>query len=53
MTTFSVIKKSAGYSVKSFINESKARDFANSCCKAQNNNDFIVCIWNGGMFVEL
>lgn len=52
-TTFSVIKKSAGYSVKTLMSEEKARKFAADCNRIQNCDNFIVCIWKDGMFVEI
>lgn len=53
MKKFHVIKKSAGYSCKSFTEKDKATAFADKCCKANNNKDYIVCIYNGGIFQEI
>ena len=52
-TKFTVVKKSAGYGVKSFISESDARIFAQKCCQANNNDDYIVCVWSEGHFNEI
>lgn len=53
MKQYHVVKKSAGYSCKSFNEESKAREFAAKCCKANNNQNYIVCIYLGGLFKEI
>lgn len=52
-TRFTVVKKSAGYGVKSFNNEETARAYAQKCCEANHNNNYIVCVWVGGMLQEL
>lgn len=52
-TRFTVIKKSAGYGVKSFNNEETARAFAAQCCKANNNDNYIVCVYSEGCFHEI
>lgn len=53
MRKFFVIKKSAGYAVKSFQNEEAARDCAKKCCKANNNQNYFVAIYRGGIFQEI
>ena len=55
MRKFAIIKKSAGYSVKSFDDETKAREYAESCNRWCYNGekDFIVCTWEGGCFKEV
>lgn len=53
MTTYSVIKKSAGYSVKNFSNESDARKFAALCCKNNNNSNYAVCVRKAGVMTEI
>lgn len=52
-TTFSVIKKSAGYNVKNLPTEAKAREFAAICCRNNHNDDYIVCVYSEGMFHEI
>lgn len=52
-TRFSVLKKSAGYSIKSFSSEIKAREFAEICKKNNHTDDYIVCEYNNGMFNEI
>lgn len=52
-TKFTVIKKSAGYGVESFKNEETARAFAAKCCEANHNSDFIVCVYEGGLYHEI
>lgn len=53
MRKFAIIKKSAGYVVKSFNDEEVARDYAEKCCKANHNRDFFVAVYRGGMFHEI
>lgn len=53
MSKFYVIKKSAGYAVKTFRNEEVAREYARKCCKANRNTDFFVAVFRGGMFQEI
>lgn len=53
MKAFYIIKKSAGYAVKALQSESNAREFAAKCCKANFNNDFIVCVYADGNFQEI
>lgn len=53
MKKYYIYKKSAGYSCKSFSDENKAREYADACCKANNNEDYIVCKYDGGCFVEI
>lgn len=53
MTTYSVIKKSAGYSVKNFNNESDARRFAALCCKNNNNSNYGVFVKIEGVMTEI
>lgn len=58
---YSVVSKSKGYAVKNFNNEfasnkenlNKACRFAAICNKNNHCNDFIVCIYEGGMFQEI
>ena len=50
---FKVIKKSAGYSVKSFKDELQARAFANTCSINNHSNDYIVCIYKEGILQEI
>lgn len=50
MSKFYVIKKSAGYAVKTLRSEEAARDYAKKCCKANNNADYLVAVYRGGMF---
>lgn len=52
-TKFTVIKKSAGYGVKSFNNEEAARAFAAKCCQANNNDNYIVCVYECGLYHEI
>lgn len=52
-TKFTVVKKSAGYGVKSFRTIEEAKAFAHKCCEANNNNNYIVCIWSEGCFQEV
>lgn len=52
-TRFTVVKKSAGYGVKSFSTEEQARIYAQKCCQANNNANYIVCIWSEGCFQEI
>ena len=52
-TRYSVIKKSAGYAVKTLSTEAKAREFAAICCKNNHNNDYFVCVYECGMFHEI
>lgn len=52
-TRFSVLKKSAGYSIKSFSSEIKAREFAEICKKNNHTDDYIVCEYNNGMFNKI
>lgn len=49
-TKFTVIKKSAGYGVKIFNNEEAVRTFAAKCCQANNNDNYIVCIYDSGLY---
>ncbi|HRF69512.1 MAG TPA: hypothetical protein PK430_09850 [Muribaculum sp.] len=53
MKKFYVIKKTAGYAVKSFRTQDEASDFAARCCKNNNNSNYTVCKYEGGQFVEL
>ncbi len=53
MKKFFVIKKSAGYAVKSFREEISAINYAAQCCKANRNDNYMVCIYQGGVFVEI
>lgn len=53
MKKFYVIKKSAGYAVKSFREEISACNFAALCCKANSNDNYMVCIYQGGVFVQI
>lgn len=53
MTTYSVIKKSAGYSVKNFNNEAAARHFAALCCKNNNNSNYAVFVKISGVMTEI
>ena len=53
MKKFYVIKKSSGSSCKSFNDEAKAKDFAQRCCQANANTDYIVCIYCEGLFIEI
>lgn len=53
MKTYSVIKKSAGYSVKNFNNESDARNFAALCCKNNNNSNYGVFVRIAGVMTEI
>lgn len=53
MTTYSVIKKSAGYSVKNFNNEAAARQFAALCCKNNNNSNYAVFVKISGVMTEI
>ena len=53
MKKFYVIKKSAGYAVKTVNSEDAARDYANKCCRANNNRDYFVAVYRGGMFHEI
>lgn len=52
-TKFTVVKKSAGYGVKSFRSENEARVYAQKCCQANNNDNYIVCVWLEGRFNEI
>lgn len=53
MKKFYVIKKSAGYAVKSYKDEETARSIAEKCCKANNNRDYFVAVYRGGLFHEI
>lgn len=50
---FTVVKKSAGYGVKSFKSEAEARTYAQKCCEANNNSNYIVCVYSEGRFNEI
>lgn len=50
---FKVVKKSAGYSVKSFNTEVQAREFANKCILANHTDDYMVCVYIGGILQEI
>ncbi len=52
-TKFTVVKKSAGYGVKTFRSEAEARIFAQKCCESNNNTNYIVCIRTEGRFQEI
>lgn len=53
MKKFYVIKKSAGYAVKSLCEVTSAFSYAAQCCKANKNTDYMVCVYQGGVFVEI
>lgn len=53
MSKFYVIKKSAGYAVKTLRSEESARDYAKKCCKANHNTDYFVAVYKGGIFQEI
>lgn len=53
MATFTVIKKTAGYGVKSFASEAAAKAYAAACCKANHNSDYIVCVYAGGIYQQI
>lgn len=53
MKKFTILKKSAGYTVKSFNDEKTAREYAKKCCEANHNDDYVVCMREAGMLVEL
>jgi len=53
MKKFKVLKKSAGYSVKGFNTETEARKFAESCCKFNGNDDYVVAVFENGTLVEI
>ena len=53
MKKFFVIKKIAGYAVKSFRDETSAISYAAQCCKANNNSNYMVCVYQGGRLVEI
>lgn len=53
MKKFYIIKKSAGYAVKSVKSEDAARHYAKKCCKANNNTDYVAAVYRGGMFQEI
>lgn len=48
-----VIQKSTGFPVKSFSTESKAREYATKSCERTNSQNFITCIYVGGMMEEI
>lgn len=50
---YKVLKVSAGYTIKTLPTYEAAKAYAEKCCKANNNRDFTVCAWNGGMLIEL
>lgn len=50
---YKVLKLSAGYTIKTLPTYEAAKAYAEKCCKANNNRDFTVCAWNGGMLIEL
>lgn len=53
METYKVIKKSAGYGVKSFTSEAAAKAYATACCKVNHNSDYIVCAYVGGIYQQI
>ena len=53
MKKFYVIKKSAGYAVKSFREVTSASSYAAQCCKANKNNNYMVCVYQSGVLVEI
>lgn len=50
---YKVLKISAGYAIKTFSSYERAKDYAELCCKANNNRDYTVCERNGGRLIEL
>ena len=53
MRKYHVIRKSAGYSVKSFKDEESARNYADKCCKANRNSNYAVYVYRGGVMEEI
>lgn len=53
MKKFYVIKKSAGYAVKTLSTVESACHFAALCCKNNGNSNYIVCTYESGMFHEI
>ena len=50
---YKVLKISAGYTVKTFPTHERAKEYAEKCCKVNNNHDFTVCAWDGGQLIEI
>ena len=50
---FKVLKISAGYTIKTLATLEAAKEYAEKCCKANNNRDFTVCVWEGGKLIEI
>lgn len=50
---FKILKISAGYTVKTLPTYESARQYAEKCCKANNNRDYTVCVWIDGQLNEI
>lgn len=53
MEKYFVIKKNPGYVIKRFNEIELAKEYAESCCKANHNDNFAVFERKEGFYVEI